>query len=127
MLTLSFGYKKPESGDKGSLLFDALEDDIQRLNDHSHNGTDSTKLTAQSITGVSQTILAAAWVTYGGPIGHYRQQVTVPAGFDFDEVQIAFRTTAGAYIYPTVEKVSDTQFFVYTIDNTIDFIAIYGG
>lgn len=127
METLSYGYKKPETGDRGTSLFDALEDNIQRVNDHTHNGTDSAPLTAQSIVGISEDILAVDWVTYGGPIGHYRQQVTVPAGFDFDLVQISFRTDVGAYVYPTVERVSNTQYYIYTIDNTLDLVAVYGG
>ena len=126
MLTLSFGYKKPESGDRGSTLFTALEDNIQRLNDHTHNGIDSPPLPAQSIVGVIQTILSASWVAFG-PTGHYRQLVTVASGFDFDTTQISFRNPSGHIIYPTTERVSDTQFYVYTTDNTIDFTAVYGG
>ena len=126
MLTLSYGYKKPQSGDQGTTLFTALEGDIQQMNDHTHNGTDSASLPAQSVLGVTQTIALGSWVA-SGATGHYRQQVTVPAGFDFDTVGISFRTSAGAVIYPSVERVSDTQYYVYTTDNTIDFIAVYGG
>jgi len=124
--TLSYGYKKPESGDKGSSLFTNLEDNIQRLNDHTHNGTNSQKLPAQSIEGVTQTISSGSWVA-NGPTGHYRQQVTMTAGFDFDLVGISFRLTTGEVIFPTVERVSDTQYFIYTIDNTLSFVAVYGG
>lgn len=126
MTTLTYGYKLPDTGDSGATLFTALEDNITRLDGHTHDGVDSAALPAQSIAGVTQTISSASWVA-SGATGHYRQQVTVPAGFDFDEVQISFRTTAGAYIHPTVEKVSDTQYYVYTTDNTINFIACYGG
>lgn len=127
MNTLSFGFLKPESGDKGATLFTALEADIQQLNDHTHNGADSAALTATAIVGITQTISLASWVGYGGPTGFYRQQVTLPAGFDFDKVFISFRLTSGHYIFPRVEKVSTTQYYVYTTDNTIDFIACYGG
>jgi hypothetical protein len=126
MQTLSYGYKLPETGDQGATLFDALEDNITRLNDHNHDGVDSQQLTAQSIVGVAQTITSAGW-SASGATGHYRQQVTLPAGFDFDLVQIGFRTTAGAQIYPTVERISDTQYYVYTIDNTLSYVALYGG
>lgn len=124
--TLSYGYIKPSTGDSGAALFTDLESNIQRLNDHTHDGVDSAPLPAQSIIGVSQTISSASWVA-SGATGHYRQAVTVPSGFDFDEVQISFRTSAGAYIHPTVEKISDTQYYVYTTNNAINFIAIYGG
>lgn len=127
MLVLSYGYSKPQTGDQGTALFTALENNIQRVNDHSHDGIDSAQLTPQAIPGVTQTISSASWATYGGPNGHYRQSVTLPAGFDFDTVAFSFRTTAGAVIHPTVEKISDTQMYVYTTDNTINFICVYGG
>lgn len=124
--TLSYGYVKPETGDRGSSFFTGQEDNIQRLNDHTHDGTNSAPLTAASLVGITQSILAGSWVAFG-PTGHYRQQVTVPPGFDFDLVQIGFRTTAGVVVLPTVERVSDTQYYVYTIDNSAGLVAIYGG
>ncbi len=126
MTTLTYGYKLPATGDSGATLFTALEDNITRLDGHTHDGTNSAPLPPQSIIGVTQTIALASWVA-SGATGHYRQAVTVPAGFDFDTVQISFRTTAGAYIHPTVERISDTQYYVYSSNNTIDFIAEYGG
>jgi len=126
MLTLTYGLKNPETGDQGSVLFDALNGNIVQLDAHTHNGVNSPALTSAAVLATTDTISNANWLA-NGATGHYRQQVTVPAGFDFDVVQIGFRTTAGAVIFPTVERVSDTQYFVYTTDNTIDFIAVYGG
>lgn len=127
MQTLSYGYKKPESGDRGSPLFTALEDNIQRVNDHDHNGVNSPALPAQNIAATSQNILAAAWDGTGLPTGHYRQLVTIPAGFTFDGTNIGFRTSgsSGLYIFPTVLRVSNTTYYVYTTDNTLSFVAIY--
>lgn len=127
MQNLSYGYKKPETNDTGTALWTALEDNIQRLNDHSHNGVNSASLNATSIVSLTATAASGNWASYSGPIGHYRQQITLPAGLDFDTVQIGFHTSAGAVIFPTVEKVSDTQFYVYSTNNTIDFIIQYGG
>jgi hypothetical protein len=126
MITLTYGFKKPQTGDSGASLFTALEDNITRVDGHTHDGVDSAALPAQSIIGVPQTISNADWVAHGAA-GHYRQQVTVPSGFDFDNVQISFRTSAGAYIHPTVEKVSDTQYYIYCTNNAIDIVAVYGG
>ena len=126
MIVLSYGYQKPETGDKGDPLFQALEENIQRLNDHSHDGIDSSALTAQSIVGISDTISSANWVAYG-PTGHYRQLVTVIAGFNFDTVGMSFRLTTGEMIYPTVEKFAATQYYIYTTDNTQDILVVYGG
>lgn len=127
MITLTYGYKRPETGDRGAPLWQALEDNITRLDGHNHDGVNSPLLTAQSFVGVQQTLLAANWATYGGPIGHYRQLVTMAPGFLFDSTKIGFRTTAGHYIYPTVERASSITYNVYSTDNTIDYIAVYGG
>jgi hypothetical protein len=83
-------------------------------------------LTAAALVGVVQNILSANWVATT-PTGFYRQLVTIPAGFDFDLVYISFRLTTGEYINPTVERVSDTTYYVYTIDNTLDFVSVLGG
>jgi hypothetical protein len=127
MLTLSFGFKKPETGDKGSVFFPALEDNIQQTNDHDHNGTNSKKLTAQSITGVAEDILAAGWVSLGG--GNYRQLVNMPAGTVFDDYSMAFQIkngpAAGHRINPSIEKVTVNTYYVYVNDNTIDLRILY--
>lgn len=124
MLTLSYGFKKPETNDKGPVVFPAMEDNIDQINDHNHDGANSSKLLATAIESSIQTILSANWVSVGA--GQYRQLVTVPAGFDFDTVQIGFRLPSGHYLLPTVERVSDTTYYVYTNDNSTNYIAVYG-
>lgn len=126
MITLTYGLKKPETNDTGTALFTALENNLTQMDAHNHDGVTSANLTASSIVGVTQTISSASWVA-SGATGHYRQSVTLPAGFSFDTVKIGFRTTAGIYICPTVEKITATTYYVYTIDNSINFTAIYGG
>lgn len=125
--TLTYGQKIPDAGDRGVPLFQDLEDNFTRLDSHNHDGVNSPLLTAQAFVGVADTILAANWVSFGGPVGHYRQLVTMHAGFLFNTTKIAFRTTSGQYIYPTVERVTNTTYYVYTTDPTQDFIAVYGG
>lgn len=127
MITLTYGTKIPETGDRGAPLFDALEENFTKFDSHNHDGVNSPLLTAQAFVGVVETILAAGWATYGGPIGHYRQLVTMAPGFLFDTTKIGFRTTTGQYIYPTVERVTSTTYYVYSTDNTVDFVAVYGG
>lgn len=125
MLTLTYGYKKPQSNDKGPVVFPAMEGNIQQLNDHDHDGANSKKLAGSSIDGSTQTILSANWVAIAD--GQYRQLVTVLAGYNFDTKTISFRTPTGDYLYPTVERVSAFSFYVYTNDNTISYTAVYGG
>ncbi len=122
--TLSYGYVKPQTGDKGSVFFPALEDNIDRLNDHNHNGTNSTRLSATSIDAVSQNISSASWASQGG--GMYRQTVTMSAGVTFDTHAIQFRNSStGEIMYLQAVKVTSTTYYVYINDNTIDLKAVY--
>lgn len=116
MITLSFGFKKPEINDKGDVVFPALEDNIQQLNDHTHNGTDSAKLTAASIDPLTTALSNANWVAATNDL--FRQLVTLPASLSFDLVVIQCRLSDGSIFYPTLERVSPSQFYVYINDNT---------
>lgn len=124
MLTLSYGYKKPETNDKGPIVFPALEDNIQQLNDHTHDGSDSAQIPSSSILPTVQTLLAADWVSLGG--GNYHQQVNIQPGFTFDLCQMSFRNPDGSYVFPSVTRVSDLIFDVTSNDNTIDMKVYYG-
>ena len=124
MQTLSYGIKKPEDGDKGSSFFPALEDDLQQLNDHDHDGVDSAPILSTNITSVQQALSAALWVAVSG--GTYRQLVTVPNGKLYDNSFIFFRNTADkSQMFLGVEKVSRTTYYVYINDSTIDITAYY--
>lgn len=127
MITLTYGQQIPEQGDRGVPLFQALEDNFTRTDGHNHDGVNSPLLTATAFVGIADTVPLANWVTYGGPVGHYRQAVTMHTGFLFDTCKITFRTVGGAYIYPTVERITNLTYYVYSTDNSIDFIALYGG
>lgn len=123
MQTLTYGYKKPETNDRGSVVFPAMEDNITRLNGHNHDGSNSAQLPATSMVATTQTILAADWVDQTN--GMYRQLVTLPAGFTYDTVSVNVRLTSGHYIYPTIEKVSATTMYVYINDNSLDLKLVY--
>lgn len=127
MQTLTYGFLLPQTGDKGTPLWTALQANIQKTNDHNHDGINSAPISATAIASQQQAISHTNWTAYGGPIGHYRQLVTMAAGFKFDLNNISFRTAAGAYVYPTVERVNPTSFYIYTIDPTMDLVANYGG
>jgi len=122
--TLTYGYKLPQDGDRGSTFFPDLAADIQQLNDHNHNGTNSAQLTIQAIAVTTQSILAAAWVATSG--GTYKQTVTLPGSLTYDAISMEFRITSSKHIiYPTIEKVSGTTYDIYTNHNTIGVTAIY--
>lgn len=125
MLTLSYGFKKPQSGDNGSTVFPALEGNFQQLNDHSHNGVDSALLPISSLTVVKHTVAAADWVDLGG--GNYRQKVAISGGLQYDAIVISFRDLAtGNYLNLTTEKFDATNYYVYINDNSLDLTAVYG-
>lgn len=116
MQTLSYGYLLPQNPDSGAKFFPAMETNIQHLNDHTHNGTDSA-LIASNV----QTAPAASWVL--APIGGgvYRQLVSIPvAGFNYDTMGMWFKLGSGEYVYPTVERASATSFYIYTNDPALD-------
>ena len=124
MQTLSFGFKKPQTPDKGSVFFPALEADIQQVNDHNHNGTNSAKLPASSLTPTQGSINSAGWVSLGG--GNYRQLVTMPATLTIDDYLPHFRLSAtGHPVLLSVEKVTATTYWVYINDNTQSLIVSY--
>lgn len=125
MQTLSYGYKKPQTGDKGSVFFPALEDNIQLLNDHSHNGSNSARLTASSVTVVTGTVLAASWAAVAGQTGTYRQLITMPVGLSYDDYMVSFKDASGHILYLTTEKVSTSTYYVYINDNTKALTAVY--
>ena len=124
MITLSFGFKKPENGDTGSIVFPALEDNIQQLNDHNHDGVNSSLLTTASFTPVTATALLANWVLVAN--GIYSQTITLPGAFAYDTTTITVKHgTTGDLIRPRIDKVSNSQFEIFTNDNSIDFALSY--
>ena len=124
MQTLTYGFKKPETNDRGPTVFPALEANIQQLNDHNHDGANSAKLTSASIVSVPQIILAADWVSDGG--GNFHQNVSMLPGYDYDQVTISFRDPSGSYIYPTVTRISSIIVRVTTNDSASAMTLIYG-
>jgi hypothetical protein len=124
--TLSNGYKKPSVGDRN--WYDDIEENIQRINDHTHDGVDSEVLPITSISKVTQSVLAASWSSQGE--GTYKQTLTLPTDYTFNNAQIKFYVDGGTYdgqvVLLSVRKVSATTFDVYINDNTMALKAVYG-
>ena len=125
MQILSYLFKKPQTGDKGSVFFPALEQNFQQLNDHTHNGTNSAKLPGSSVTSVTQAVSSAGWLATSG--GTYRQIVTLPGTMLFDDHAIIFRNQASPkkQLFLDVEKISSNTYYAYTNDNTVSVTAYY--
>lgn len=124
MLTLSKGFKKPQTGDKGSVFFPALEANWQQVNDHTHNGTNSQLLVPAAITAVTQLLSSGSWVLVSP--GEYRILVTMPAGVTWaNNIWRYFDPASGVQLLlPTVKNDVD-KFYVYSNTNTIDVTIIY--
>lgn len=124
--TLSYGYKKPVTGDKGSVFYPDLEFDIQRVNDHNHDGSNSALLTSTSVQAVVQTVSSAGWAAVSGQPGTYKQTVTMSAGTAFDTHAIEIRNNSTKEkLYLSITKASTTTFDVYINDNTIALQVLY--
>ncbi len=112
MIILSKGYKKPETGDFGDVWFPALEDNIDRVNSHNHDGVNSEKLESKDLEVTIDTILVGAFVDQGN--GYYKATVTTPGGLLIDNYSLTFRDpTTKETIYPKFQKVTATTADVY--------------
>lgn len=125
MQTTTYGYKKPETGDATSVWEGSVEDNVQRLNDHSHNGSDSARLTSAAFTITTATAASANWVATTG--GTYRQAITMPINMSYADYNVSFRdANTGNQLYLSCEKISNTSFYVYINDNTLTITIQYG-
>lgn len=121
--TLTYGYIQPQNGDKGSVWFPALNTNIQQLNDHTHNGINSAPISGANVTSGTVTIPAASWVL--DVAGRYRQDVTVPAGYNMDSYSILFKLSTGEVILPSITRLSATTFRIFGPDNTLTYTAVF--
>lgn len=114
MQTLSYGYQKPENPDTGDTWFPAMEDNIQQLNDHTHNGVNSAPLGSSTVSAPS-----GSWSSVGN--GTYRQLVTVPSGLSYDTCEVWVKRSTGERVYATLERASSTTFYIYTNDSSLTY------
>jgi hypothetical protein len=120
MNTLSYGYQQPTNSDTSDVWMPALAADIAQLNNHNHDGITSAPLATQSAN-----ISSGAWTAAAIGGGLYQQTITLPTGLSYDTCQIWFKLATGEYIFPTVTRVSTTQFIVYCNDNSKTLVAYY--
>jgi len=69
------------------------------------------------------TIAAAAWVADG--TGRYRQDVTVPPGYNMDTYSILFKLSTGEIILPSITRLTATTFRIFGPDNTLTYTAVF--
>lgn len=131
MQVLSKTVKKPQDGDKGSVWFPALEFDLELLNDHAHNGVNSTAIPSLNITANKINVAAASWVPAFSPHnGIYKSAIlTIPATTTsppkgIDDCVLMFKDTLGNQLHLGVQKISSTTFYVF-INDPIDIVVYF--
>ena len=112
MITLSKGFKLPETGDFGDVWFPALEDNIQQLNDHTHNGVDSEKLVSSDLEVSIVTALVGSFTDQGN--GYYRATVLCPGGQAAANFRVSMRDpTSYEPIFGKIELAAVASVYVY--------------
>lgn len=116
---LPYGYEKPSNPTYGDVFWPAMERNIQKMNDHTHDGSNGAPIAA-----VTASVLAAAW---GSDLGNgtYRQLITLPGTRTYDATRIEVRRSTGEMAYPTIVKDSATEFYIYTNDPTVAYVISY--
>tara|TARA_Y100000296_G_C5180060_1_gene263661 strand:+ start:2310 stop:2693 length:384 start_codon:yes stop_codon:yes gene_type:complete len=121
MEQLQFGLRKPQTKDKGSEFFPALEELFDWVVAHKHTGSDSQSLSVTNIVRETVTLSSNDWtgVTQG-----FTQVVDMPSGLSLNNTVPTFKIVSGSQegtrIYPTVNRITDTQFEVIINDNSFD-------
>ncbi len=126
MITTTYGYKLPEVGDKGSIVFNAINGNTELLRDHTHDGTDAAMILSTDIDKEALTLVSGDWIasTTG-----FSQSVTCPGLVTLDKVGLRFRVTSGAhigkFINPTIVYSSLTQFTVIVNDSSLNLQVLF--
>lgn len=130
--TLTFGLKKPETGDKGTPVFEALEDNIDLLDTHDHDGQNSKRMNSYNVSRGTVSVSDSEWSSSGNL---YRKTVTLPTGFstangsDFGKASIRFFLSGGTYdgneCLPKIERINATSFYLYSPVNDQAFTVVF--
>lgn len=127
--TTSKGYKKPDTGDFGSSFFKDLEDNIDRMNSHNHDGVNGEKVKASNLVVQTTELANGDWEATSG--GHYRQSADLPTGVLFSTNTVRPRfyinsgAEAGSEVQLSYEKFDDSTIYVYINDNSLDILIVY--
>ena len=112
--TLTYGRKKPSTGDRGSTFFGNLEDNITLDDAHSHDGNDSVKVTTKNLTRSTVAVTNSGWSSSGVM---YRKLVTLTTGWTLGACDVRFFLNGGTLtkneIFPTCEWVTSGTFYLY--------------
>ena len=116
-------YEIPQDSDVGNTVFQILEEYMERMATHSHSGSDSKKISL-NIEKDFQTFTVGVdlfWSDQGNNV--YRAQLDTPVAGSVDGNIRRFYFSDGTTwreFFPTVEKIDNDSYYIYTNDNTIN-------
>jgi hypothetical protein len=120
----------PSSKEKGDALFTLLEDFINRMAVHNHQGADSIPISSNFNINYQnfEAGIDFSWVAVPSFTGRYSANITlINLLIDNTERIFYFATDGGTVyqqFYPTYEKLTANSIKLYSIDNTITDIRI---
>lgn len=113
--TLANGRIKPQTGDKGSVWFSAIENNIDLDDAHTHDGINSPQLTASAFTKEFYTVADADFTQQAD--GFYTAPIDTGILLDPNESVIRFYlNSTGSAIYPEWKRLSGTSVEVTLAD-----------
>lgn len=120
--TLSNGYKRSLNGETDWWTHYTFN--IERVNDHTHDGTSSTKINTKDLTRHTQVVSNASWIIVSSG-NHYSKNFTVPAGYDASQCVMTFFDQAdNVQIFPTVTRVNATTFKL-EVSEPLNILVVY--
>lgn len=120
---LSNGYKKPNSGENGTIFCPVLEDDWERVSTHDHDGSNSEQISTKNLSKGSATAVSGSWAADGSL---YKQTVALPSGYSYDTTSIEIRDNSnGDICYPKIEKVDASNLRIWTNDDSLQYNLIF--
>ena len=105
----------------GSDVFDILEEFMERLGAHSHNGDDSVSisLNIQKDSQIFVTGVGLIWNLVSE--GLYSASLPVPVATTYDSSirKFFYEKSAGVFeeFYPTIERIDNNSYTIYSNDN----------
>jgi hypothetical protein len=118
-ITLTYTRKKPVDGDRGSVFWDILADNIVLDDAHTHDGITSPAVPSLNITKGSSTVTNSGWTAEDD---WYYKTITMPGTYTLGNCQISFflngGTLTGNEFFPKYVRVTNNSFKLYLpVDN----------
>lgn len=114
------GYLIPTK-EVGNDVFDILEEFMERISNHRHDGDDSHEisLNIEKDQEIFTTGINLLWTSVYD--GYYRAQLQVPPATTYDNSirKFFYERSAGVFeeFYPTIERIDNGSYYLYSNDN----------